>query len=212
MGQDQGLVRITAGDITAALALAEPEPDVGSKRMSTTLDLMREEPSGLGKLFKSRGVGLSVSVDPFMPGGPHHWYADVKFPRGLDLAQAFSQAGLEWPVWWVNDEVSHLIDKRSMKMLTVSGFGRAEYALPWFVRLHAVLAECDPFEPVFVRRSVEKVPDSIGDFRHAESHWDLMREVNESMRRDATDEQLKQEAYESWLVREDEWKRSGGRP
>jgi hypothetical protein len=211
MGQDQELVRITAADITAALPLAEPEPNVGSKRMTTTLDLMREAPSGLGKLFKSRGVGLSISVDPFIPGGPHHWYADVKFPRRLDLTQAFSRAGLEWPVWWVIDDVSHLIDKMGLKMLTVSGFGRAEYALPWFVRLHAVLAECDPFEAVFVRRSVEKVPDGVGDYRRADDYWDVMREVADSMRREATDEQLKQEAYEAWLEREAEWKRSGGR-
>jgi hypothetical protein len=210
MGQDQQLVRITAGDVRAALPLAEPEPDHGSKQMAATLDIMQQEPGGFGKLFKSRGVGLSFEIHPFQPGGPHHYFADVQFPRRLDLEQAFRRTGLEWPVWWVVDDVSHLIDKMGMKMLSVSGFGRPEYVLEWFVRLHAVLTESDPFAPVFIRRTVSKIPDGDGSHHGIDSMWELMREVNDSMQREATDELLKQQAYEEWLEREAEWKRSTG--
>ena len=208
MTHDQPLVRITAGDVIAALPLAEPEPDDGSKKMATTLDLMHEEPSGLGRLFASRGVGLSFEIHPFQPGGPHYYFTDVRFPRGLDLAQAFRRAGLEWPVWWSIDGVSQLVDKKTLKMLTFSGFGRPEYVLPWFVRLHAVVTESDPLAPVFVRRSVDRVSADAGH-RGVDSVWELMREIGDQMRRDVTDEVLRQHAYEEWLEREAEWKRSG---
>jgi hypothetical protein len=211
MGNDAPLVRITAGDVRPALELAEPEPDHGSKKMAVTLDFMEKEPSGLGKMFGSKGVGLSVEVHAFEPGGPHHYFSDVDFPRRVDIQQAFRRTSLEWPVWWVIDDVSHLIDKRSFKRLSVSGFGMPEYVLPWFVRLHAVVTETDPFAPVIVRRTVSKIPEGgIGDGRHIDSLGDFMHEVAEDMRREATDEHLKQTALEEWRVREAEWKRSTG--
>lgn len=210
MGQDDQLVRISAGDITAAIPLAEPEPDQGSKKMATTIDLMQREPGALGRLFKGSGVGVSFEIHPFQLGGPHYYFTDVRFPRGTDIESAFRRAGLEWPVWWMVDDVSHLIDKMGLKSLSVAGFARPEYALPWFVRLHAVLTDSDPFAPVFVRRSVHKV-SADGMNRGVDSLWEFMREVGDVVRREVTDEILKQQAYEQWLEREGEWKRSGGR-
>ena len=207
MGHDHQLVRINAGDVTAALPLAEPEPDDGSKKMATTIDLMQQEPSGLGRLFASRGVGLSFEIHPFQADGPHYYFTDVRFPRRLDLDQAFRRAGLAWPVWWSVDGVSQLVDTRTLKMLTFSGFGRPEYVVPWFVRLHAVLTESDPLAPVFARRSVDRVSTGA-EHRGVDSVWEFMREVGDQMRRDVTDDVLKQQAYEEWLEREAEWKRS----
>lgn len=210
MGNDAPLVRITAGDVRPALELAEPEPDHGSKKMAVTLDFMVKEPSGLGKMFGSKGVGLSVEVHALEPGGPHHYFSDVDFPRRLDIQQAFRRTSLEWPVWWVVGDVSHLIDKMGLKRLSVSGFGMPHYVLPWFVRLHAVVTETDPFAPVIVRRTVGKIPDDHSAYRDIDSFSDLMREVREDMRREETDEHLKQMALEEWRVREAEWRRSTG--
>lgn len=209
MAHDPPLVRITAGDVSAALELAGPEPDRGAKPMAATLDFMDKEPSGLGKLFGSKGVGLSVEVHQFQPGGPHHYFTDVTFPRRLDIEQAFRRTGLEWPVWWVVADVSHLIDKMGLKSLSVSGFARPAYALPWFVRLYAVLTGSDPFAPVFVRRTVHTISEGA-EHRGADSLWEFMREVGDYVRRAETDETLKQLAYEEWLEREAEWKRSTG--
>jgi hypothetical protein len=209
MAQDTPLVRITAGDVSAALELAVPEPDRGSTQMAATLEFMEKEPSGFGKLFASKGVGLSVEIHRFQPDGPHYYFSDVTFSRRLDIEQAFRRTGLEWPVWWAVADVSHLIDKMGMKSLSVSGFARPEYVLPWLVRLHAVLAETDPFAPVFVRRTVHTISDG-GEHRGVESIWEFMREVADHVRRAETDEVLKQLAYEEWLEREAEWKRSTG--
>lgn len=203
-------MQITADALTPALALAEPEPDHGSKAMTVTLDFMEREPSGLGKLFGSKGVGLSVEVRTFQPGGPHYYFCDVIFPRRLDLHAAFARAGLEWPVWWVVPEVSHLIDKATRKSLSVAGFGRPEYVLPWFVRLHAAVAGRSPSDPVFVRRSVSTLSGDMSEFEGTESPADFMYELSLTMEREATDERLKQEAYAAWLEREAEWKRSTG--
>lgn len=208
MASDAPLVSITAGDVRAALELAEPEPDRGSKKMSATLDFMAKAPSGLGKVFGSKGVGLSVEIHALEPGGPHYYFADVSFPRRLDIQQAFRRTSLEWPVWWVVDDVSHLIDKMGLKQLSVAGFGMPEYVLPWFVRLHAVVTESDPFAPVFVRRTVDKISSDHSAYRGIDSLWDFMREVRQDMQREVTDQVLKQAALEEWRVREAEWKRS----
>lgn len=209
MGHDL-LVHVTAEDVGAALQLAEPEPDRGSTKMAVSLDFMEQEPSGLAKLFKSKGVGLSVEVHALEPGGPHYYFADVRFRRSVDIESAFSRAGLEWPVWWIIEEVSHLVDKAGTKMLSVAGFGRPAYVLPWFVRLHAVVAETDPNVPVLVRRTVSKLPEGSAGYRGVDSLWDFMREVAESARREATDEALKAQALEEWREREAEWNGPSG--
>ncbi len=92
-------------------------------------------------------------------------------------------------------------------IVSVAGFAMPEYALPWFVRLYAALTDADPMAPVFVRRSVHKVGGD-GQHRGVDSLWDFMREVGDAMRREATDEILKKKAYDEWLEREAEWKRS----
>lgn len=210
MGRDRPIVPISAADLRVALELAEPEPDEGSKEFTTSLDFMVKEPSGLGKVFRSGGVELSVAVEPLVDGGPHYWYTDVRFPRRFDVHAEFARVGLEWPVWWAVSEVTHLVDKTGLKQLSFSGFGAAEYALPWFVRLHAAIAGIDPSTTVFVRRSVERVGEA-GDYRRVDSFWEFMYELNESIRKENTDERLKQLALEEWYEREAEWKRSTGR-
>lgn len=209
MGRDQAYVQCSADDLRAAMELAVPEPDQGSKKFVTTLEFMGTEPSGR-KLFRTRGVGLSVALMVLVEGGPHHWFVDVRFPRRFDIHGEFARVGLEWPVWWAVPEVTHLIDKSGVKYLSFSGFGTAEYSLAWFVRLHAAIAGIEPSTPVFVRRTVDRAGEEW-DGRHIDSFADLMREVGDSMRSDATDERLKELALEEWREREAAWKRSTGR-
>lgn len=209
VAQQQQSARITAGDVSAGLALAEPEPARDGTDMAVTLDFMDREPSGLGKVFGSKGVGLSVQVHEFVAGGPHYYFTDVRFPRRVDIQQSFARTGLEWPVWWVVPEVSHLVDRMGTRMLSVAGFARPEYALPWFVRLHSVVADTDPYEPVLVRRGVSRISGGAGVHGGIESLWDMLYEVAQEMRREATHESLQREAYEGWLEREAAWKQSG---
>jgi hypothetical protein len=208
MGNEQQVVRITAADVTAAIALAEPTPERTGSRQVTTLDFMEKEPSRLARVFTRGGAGaMSVTVDPSpVPGGAYLWSTQVRFPR-IDLEAAFRRTGLEWPIWWAVGigEMTNLIDKRSLRMLDFVGFATPELALPWFVRLSAAAAERDPLAPIVVRRTVRTPIDQ--EYDDVDDIEDLWIEAGRGLLSDA----MKLEAYEAWQEREDEWRSAGGR-
>jgi hypothetical protein len=194
MSKDPGPVKITAANIDAAVALAEPIPESASVSYQvTTLEFSAKEPSRLGRMFKG-GDSISVSVDPSpVEGGALLWSTQVRFPRGIDFEREFARVGLAWPVWWAIPDMTHLVEKA--RILEFVGFAWPELALPWFVRLHAAATGVDALAPVVVTRSV-KAPmrpetDEIHDLD------DLIDELQESTLSDS----LKQHAYGEWQAR-----------
>jgi hypothetical protein len=193
MSKDSSPVKITAANVDAALALAEPVPEGGASYRVTSLEFSAKEPSRFGRMFKG-GDGISVTVDPSpVDGGAFLWSTQVRFPRGFDAQREFARVGLDWPVWWAVPDMTHLVEKA--RILEFVGFAWPELALPWFVRLHAAVVGADALAPVTVSRS-EKSPmrpehDDIEDLE------DLIDEVQESTFSDA----LKQQAYGEWQAR-----------
>jgi len=194
MSKDPGPVKITAANVEAAIALAEPAPDsaIGSYRV-TTLEFSANEPSRFGRMFKG-GDSISVSVDPSpVDGGALQWYTQVRFPRGIDFEREFARVGLDWPVWWAIPDMTHLIEKA--RILDFVGFAWPELALPWFVRLHAAATGVDPFGPVVVTRHVKS--PMRPEHQEIEDLDDLIDDVQESTLSDS----FKQQAYGEWQAR-----------
>lgn len=202
MGADQS-ARITATDVSAAVPLAQPvEATTLSPWRRVELRISAVESSRLRRMFSGGGIEIHLLPSP-VPGGAFEWSTQVRFPRKLAVLDEFRRAGVEWPVWWAvgTGDMTNLVEK--IPLLNFVGFAAPEVALPWFVRLHAAATETDPLAPVLVTRSVESPlrNEDIDDLD------DLMRDVNESMMSD----RYKAEAYEEWLAREADWKRSTGR-
>ena len=194
MSNDGDPVKITAANVEAAVALAEPvaESASGSYRV-TTLEFSAKEPSRFAKMFKG-GDGISVTVDPSpVEGGAFLWATQVRFPRGFDAGREFARVGLDWPVWWAIPDMTHLVEK--VRILDLVGFASPELALPWFVRLHAAATGVDPFAPVVVSRTVKSPMRPEHD--DIEDLDDLIDEVQESTLSDA----MKLEAYGEWQAR-----------
>lgn len=127
----------------------------------------------------------------------------MRFGRRVDIDGAFRRAGLEWPVWWAvgQGDMTTLVEKISL--LTFVGFAPPELALPWFVRLHAAAAGCDPLAPVIVVRRVASPMRS--DVDEPDDLDDLLDDVRDSEHSDA----MKRDAYESWLERAADWRERG---
>lgn len=183
---------ITATDVEAAIALAEPVPESASYRV-TTLEFAATGRSRLAKMFGA-GDGISVNVDPSpVDGGAFSWHTQVRFPRGIDFDREFNRVGLDWPVWWAIPEMTHLVEK--VRILEFVGFATPELALPWFVRLHAAATGVDALAPVEVTRDVKSPMrphhDSLDDLD------DVMDDVERSVQSDS----LKRQAYGEWQAR-----------
>jgi hypothetical protein len=191
MGDSEDRVRITAADVSAAVPLCEPVEEGTFGYRVVNLDFSAKEPGRFGKMFGG-GDGISVSIDlPAVEGGVPIWSTQVRFERGLDADREFSRAGLEWPIWWAIPDLSHFIEKA--RILQFTGFATAELALPWFVRLHAVVAGVDPLAPVVVTRSVSSPMRSNAD-REFDDTWDDVAESEFS-------DDLKGIAYGEWQAR-----------
>ena len=146
MSKGVSTVKITAANIDAAIALAEPIPESasGSYRV-TTLEFSAKEPSRFAKMFNS-GDGITVTVDPSpVEGGAFLWSTQVRFPRGTDIEREFARVGLDWPAWWAIPDMTHLVEKA--RIVDFVGFAWPELALPWFVRLHAAATGVDALAP-----------------------------------------------------------------
>lgn len=194
MSNDERSVRITAANVEAARALAEPisESAMGSYRV-VTLEFSAKEPSRFGRMFKG-GDGISVTVDPSpVEGGASLWAAQVRFPRGTDVGREFARVGLDWPVWWAIPDMTHVVEKA--RLLEFVGFAWPDLALPWFVRLHAAATGGDPLAPVVVTRTVSS--PMRPEHQDLEDLDDLIDEVQESTLSDA----FKQQAYGEWQTR-----------
>jgi hypothetical protein len=187
-------VEITAANVAAAVALAEPVPESASVSYRvTTLEFSAEQPSRFAKLFRGGG-GITVSVDPSpVQGGAFTWSTQVRFPKGIDFDREFARVGLDWPLWWAIPDMTHLVE--SARILDVVGFAWPELALPWFVRLHAAVTGTDALAPVVVRRDVRS--PMRPDYDEINDLDDLIDDVGESMLSDA----LKQQAYGEWQAR-----------
>jgi hypothetical protein len=185
-------VRITAANVEAAVALAEPVPESASYRV-TTLGFSAKEPSRLAKMFKT-GDGITVSVDPSpVEGGAFMWSTQVRFGRGIDFQREFARVGLDWPVWWAVPDLTQLIEKA--RIVQFVGFAWPELALPWFVRLHAAATGADALAPVVVTRDVKS--PMRPEYDRIEDLGDLIDEVRESELSDS----LKRDAYGEWQAR-----------
>lgn len=186
---------VTASDVSAAIPLARPTSSTGASRKVTMLQLDAEAPSRR-KLFGSRRRGgISVTVDPSpVPDGPFEWATQVRFPRGVDVHQAFARVGLEWPVWWAVGlgEMTTLIEK--IRMLTFVGFADPALALPWFVRLHAAATGAEPHAPV-------RVTGSVSTPLPVTHHDNLALDVLHHVQASAHSDRLKLQAYEEWRSR-----------
>lgn len=194
MSKDAGPVKITAANVAAAVALAEPIADSASVSYQVaTLEFSAKEPSRFGRMFKG-GDGISVTVEPSpVEGGAFLWSTQVRFPRGIDFEREFSRTGLEWPVWWAIPDMTHLVEKA--RMLDFVGFAWPELALAWFVRLHATATGVDPLAPVVVTHSVKS--PMRPEHHDVEDIDDLIDGVQESTLSDS----LKQQAYGEWQAR-----------
>jgi hypothetical protein len=194
MSNDADPVEITATNVAAAVALAEPVPESALiPYRVTTLQFSSEQPSRFAKMFKSAG-GITVSVDPSpVQGGAFTWSTQVRFPKGTDFEREFARVGLDWPVWWAIPDMTHLVAK--VRILDVVGFAWPELALPWFVRLHAAVTGADALAPVVVRRDVRS--PMRPEYDEVDDLDDLIDDVGESMLSDA----LKQQAYGEWQSR-----------
>ena len=194
MSKDPDPVKITAANIDAAVALAEPIPESASVSYQvTTLEFSAKEPSRLGRMFKG-GDSISVTVDPSpVEGGAWLWSTQVRFPRGIDFEREFARVGLEWPVWWAIPDMTHLVDKA--RILDFVGFAWPELALPWFVRLHAAVTGVDAFAPLVVTRSV-KAP-----MRPEHDEFDDLEGLIDDVRESTLSDSLKQQAYGEWQSR-----------
>jgi hypothetical protein len=187
-------VKITAANVEAAIALAEPIPESASVSYQvTTLEFSAKEPSRFAKMFNS-GDGITVTVDPSpVEGGAFLWSTQVRFPRGTDFEREFARVGLDWPVWWAIPDMTHLVEKA--RILDFVGFAWPELALGWFVRLHAAATSVDALAPVVVTRHVKSPMrpehDDIEDLE------DLVDDVQESTLSDS----FKQQAYGEWQAR-----------
>lgn len=194
MSKGPAPVEITAADVAAAVALAEPVPESASVAYQvTTLDLSAKGQSRFGRMFKG-GDGISVTVDPSpVEGGAWLWSTQVRFPRGIQFEREFARVGLTWPVWWAIPDRTHLVEKA--RILEFVGFARPELALPWFVRLHAAATGADALAPIVVTRSVKAPMRAEHD--EVEDLDDLIDEVREATLSDS----LKQQAYGEWQAR-----------
>ena len=185
-------VKITAANIDAAIALAEPIPESASASYRvTTLKFSAKEPSRFARMFDS-GDGITVTVDPSpVEGGAFLWSTQVRFSRGTDIEREFARVGLDWPVWWAIPDLTHLIEKA--RIVDLVGFAWPELALPWFVRLHAAATGVDALAPVTVTRNVKS------PMRHdaTEDLDDLIDDVRDSTRSDSS----KRQAYAEWQTR-----------
>lgn len=187
-------VKVTAANVDAAVALAEPIAESASVSYQvTTLEFSAKEPSRFAKVFKG-GEGITVNVDPSpVEGGAFLWSTQVRFPRGIDFEREFARVGLEWPVWWAIPDMAHLVEKA--RILDFVGFAWPELALPWFVRLHAAATGVDALAPVVVTRNVKSPMRPEHD--EIEDLDDLIDDVQESTLSDA----FKQQAYGEWQTR-----------
>ncbi len=194
MSKGPAPAKITAANVDAAIALAEPIPESASVSYQvTTLEFSAKEPSRFAKMFNS-GDGIAVTVDPSpAEGGAFLWSTQVRFPRGTDIEREFGRVGLDWPVWWAIPDMTHLIEKA--RILDLVGFAWPELALPWFVRLHAAMAGVDALAPVVVTRNVKS--PMRPEHRDIEDLGDLIDEVQESTMSDS----LMQQAYGDWQTR-----------
>ncbi len=80
-------MKITASNIEAAIALAEPIPESASASyQATTLEFSAKEPSRFAKMFNS-GDGITVTVDPSIPDMTHL----------VEKARIVDFVGFAWP-------------------------------------------------------------------------------------------------------------------
>ena len=187
-------VKITAANIEAAIALAEPIPESASVSYQvTTLELSAKEPSRFAKMFNS-GDSITLTVDPSpVGGGAFLWSTQVRFPRGTDFEREFARTGLDWPVWWAIPDMTHLVEKA--RIVVVVGFAWPELALPWFVRLHAAATGVDALAPVVVTRNVTS--PMRPEHHDIDDLDDLIDDIQASTLSDA----FKQQAYGEWQTR-----------
>jgi hypothetical protein len=194
MSKGASTVKITAANVDAAIALAEPVPESASVSYQVvTLEFSAKEPSRFAKMFSS-GDGITVTVDPSpVEGGAFLWSTQVRFPRGTDIDRGFARVGLDWPVWWAIPDMTHLVEKA--RILDFVGFAWPELALPWFVRLHAAATSVDALAPVLVTRNL--ISPMRPEHHEIEDLDDLIDDVQESTLSDA----FKQQAYAEWQTR-----------